>query len=73
MYASIAKSDAHISLGTWVKQHGRGWMFWDVMIKVIGLILSATIYPPTMLYSVLVTLICIVIPNQIKRINHEEG
>lgn len=66
MYASIAKIDAHITFGDWVKIRDRGWTFLDVVIKVIGLILAATVYPPAMLYSVLVTLLLLVIPNQIK-------
>ncbi len=41
----------------------------DIVIKVIGLIIAATVYPPAMLYSVLVTLLLLVIPNQIK---HEQ-
>lgn len=73
MYASIAKADSKVDLRTWVKQHGRGWTVFDVGIKVIGLILAATVYPPAMLYSVLVTLLCLVIPNQIKHINREDN
>ncbi|WP_225359421.1 hypothetical protein [Limosilactobacillus reuteri] len=38
----------------------------DIVIKVIGLIIAATVYSPAMLYSVLVTLLLLVIPNQIK-------
>ncbi|MCC4347159.1 TMEM175 family protein [Limosilactobacillus reuteri] len=72
MYASIAKSDSKASLGEWIKQRSRGWMLFDVAIKVIGLILAVTVYPPAMLYSVLVTLLCLVIPNQIKHINREK-
>lgn len=72
MYASIAKADSKVDLRTWVKQRSRGWTVFDVGIKVIGLILVATVYPPAMLYSVLVTLLCLVIPNQIKHINRED-
>lgn len=69
MYASIAKVNAKKTLGELVKTRGRSWTFMDIMIKVIGLIIAATVYPPAMLYSVLVTLLLLVIPNQIK---HEQ-
>lgn len=67
MYASIAKVDLHISFKTWVIREKRGWAIWDILIKLVGLVLSATIYPPAMLYSVLITLLLLVIPNQFKR------
>ena len=38
----------------------------DIVIKVIGLIISETDYSPAILYSVLVKLLLLVIPNQIK-------
>jgi hypothetical protein len=41
-------------------------MSWDLVIKFIGLILSATIFAPAMMLSVLVTLLVLVIPNQLK-------
>lgn len=71
MYASIAKADMKVSLGKWMKRVHRSWAIYDIVIKVLGLILAATVYPPAMLYSVLITLLFLVIPNQIKRIQHE--
>lgn len=71
MYASVAKADTKIGLGEWMRKHGRGWMTYDIAIKVIGLVLAIAVYPPAMLYSVLVSLLFLVIPNQIKRINNE--
>ncbi|WP_071131251.1 TMEM175 family protein [Enterococcus timonensis] len=44
------------------------WLQIDVLIKIIGLILALTIFPPAMMYSVLLTLIVLVIPNQIKNL-----
>lgn len=44
------------------------WMSWDLIIKGIGLALSATIFAPGMLLSVLVTLLVLVIPNQFRTI-----
>lgn len=42
------------------------WIFFDTIGKVIGLVLSATIFPPAMLLSVLLTLVVLVIPRQQK-------
>lgn len=64
MYASIAKADAHESLGKWIKRHRRGWMVPDIGIKLVGLILTLTVWPSAMLYAVLITLLLLVIPNQ---------
>ncbi|WP_251546505.1 TMEM175 family protein [Limosilactobacillus caecicola] len=66
MYASVVKADQRVSLGEWIKQEHRGWTVLDIIIKVLGLILAATVYPPAMLYSVLITLLFLVIPNQVK-------
>lgn len=67
MYASLAKHNMHISVSEWVKRRNRTWTVWDIIIKVLGLVIAATVYPPAMLYSVLITLLFLVIPNQIKR------
>ena len=69
MYASIAKVDMKINFSEWLKQSHRRWTIVDIIIKVVGLILAATIYPPAMLYSVLITLLFLVLPNQIKHKN----
>lgn len=70
MYASIAKADG-MSFGQWVRQQRRRWPFVDLIIKIIGLTLTITVYPPAMLYSVLLTLLVLVIPNQIKHLHYE--
>lgn len=50
----------------WQSAQGHNiWMRWDIGIKVIGLILTLTIFPPAMMWSVLLTAICIVIPRSI--------
>ncbi len=41
------------------------WIRYDVVIKLVGLTLSATIFPPAMLLSVVVTLVILVIPRQL--------
>jgi uncharacterized membrane protein len=38
----------------------------DISIKLVGIMLSATDFPPAMTCAVLVTLLCIVIPQQLK-------
>ncbi|MDO4913732.1 MAG: hypothetical protein Q3961_04195, partial [Bifidobacteriaceae bacterium] len=43
------------------------WAWIDIVIKAIGLILSATVYAPAMLICVLITLLCIVIPKQLQQ------
>lgn len=40
------------------------WLAWDIGIKILGLILSLTIFPAGVGISVFVTLIFIVIPKQ---------
>lgn len=42
------------------------WIQWDIGIKMLGLILSLTIFPAGVGLSVLVTLLFIVIPRQFK-------
>ena len=42
------------------------WIRWDIGIKMLGLILSLTIFPAGVGLSVLVTLLFIVIPRQFK-------
>lgn len=41
-------------------------MAFDIAIKLVGIVLSATIFPPAMVCSVLLTLCCIVIPQQLR-------
>ena len=42
------------------------WMKWDIAIKILGIILSLTIFPATEIVSVLITLCALVIPNQFR-------
>ena len=49
-----------------LSQERRRWMRWDIGIKMLGLILSLTIFPAGVGVSVLVTLVFIVIPRQFK-------
>ncbi|MBZ2122916.1 TMEM175 family protein [Streptococcus gordonii] len=49
-----------------LRQGRKHWMRWDIGIKMLGLILSLTIFPAGVGLSVLVTLLFIVIPRQFK-------
>lgn len=42
------------------------WMKWDIAIKILGIILSLTIFPSAEIFSVLITLCVLVIPNQFR-------
>ncbi|VUW95579.1 Uncharacterised protein [Streptococcus constellatus] len=42
------------------------WMKWDIAIKILGIILSLTIFPAAEIFSVLITLCALVIPNQFR-------
>ncbi len=49
-----------------LRQKRKRWMRWDIGIKMLGLILSLTVFPAGVGLSVLVTLLFIVIPRQFK-------
>lgn len=42
------------------------WARYDIGLKVLGLLLSISIFPPASSVAVLITLTCLVIPNQLK-------
>lgn len=42
------------------------WLRIDVALKVVGLILTLTVFPPASSIAVLITLCVLVIPNQMK-------
>ncbi len=42
------------------------WLSIDIIIKIMGLIISCTFYPPAMMISVYITLLGIVLPAQYK-------
>lgn len=66
MYACLRRANPNDSQ---IARQVRGrwtWMSWDLVIKFIGLFLSATVFAPAMMLSVLVTLLVLVIPNQLK-------
>lgn len=46
--------------------HRQRWMWIDIALKLLGLILSVTVFPPATSIAVLLTLLALVIPNQLK-------
>ena len=38
----------------------------DIALKLVGITLSATVFPPAMVCSVLIMLCCIVLPQQLR-------
>ena len=49
------------------------WLSIDIIIKIIGLIISCTFYPPAMMISVYITLLGIVLPAQYKAAKRRRG
>ncbi len=69
LFSSVAKDnqfDEEYNKYLKHRQTYGGWIRYDILLKCIGLVLSATMYPPAMLLSVLVTLLFLVIPRQLK-------
>lgn len=64
MYYSVRKANPDNKKVVVHLKHHLNWMAGDVIIKLIGLVFSATIYPPAMMWSVVFTLVFLVIPNQ---------
>ena len=46
--------------------HKQKWIWIDMALKLLGLILSVTVFPPATSIAVLLTLLVLVIPNQLK-------
>lgn len=49
------------------------WLSIDIIIKIMGLIISCTFYPPAMMISVYITLLGIAFPEQYKAIKRSKG
>lgn len=74
----LAITGANVGLSRALRRAGRGassdhvllssktWLVLDVGVKVVGFVLAITVYPPAMTLAVLVTLVVLVIPNQIR-------
>ncbi len=46
--------------------HRGHWASYDIVLKVLGLLLAVTVFPPAMIFAVVLTLLVFVIPNQLK-------
>lgn len=66
LYRSLYQDDPNNLLLKQRIEDMKKWIFFDTIGKVVGLVLSATIFPPAMLLSVLLTLVVLVIPRQLK-------
>lgn len=70
-YDAIWKANPSNSQVANMTKQRKKWLRKDLGIKIVGFILSATLYPPAMMYSVLITMLFIVIPNQIKNLHNK--
>lgn len=70
-YQELAKENGRDSSVVNKIQDRNHWLYLDIIIKIIGLIISLLFYPPAMMYSVLLTLLVLVIPNQIKNAHNK--
>lgn len=66
MYRVLQNANAQDATFINHMRHRLDWAWYDVAIKLIGFVISLTVYPPAMIYSVLITLVVLVIPNQLK-------
>ncbi|HEL2053013.1 TPA: DUF1211 domain-containing protein [Streptococcus suis] len=66
LYRSLYQDDPNNLLLKQRIEDMKKWRFFDTVGKVVGLVLSATIFLPAMLLSVLLTLVVLVIPRQLK-------
>lgn len=66
LYRSLYQEDINNLLLKQRIEDMKKWIFFDTIWKVVGLVLSTTIFPPAMLLSVLLPLVVLVIPRQQK-------
>lgn len=66
MYSSLIKADPENEYFVSRMYRRARWARIDIGIKLVGLLLAVTVYPPAMMLSVLLTLLVIVIPQQFK-------
>lgn len=64
MYRSLAEIPENKAMSKFMA--GRKWMKYDIIIKIIGLILSLTIFPPAVIYSILIIMVIFLLPSVIK-------
>lgn len=64
MYSELAKISTSSEGEAAARSHNK-WMRWDIAIKVIGMLLSMTVFPQAMMWAVLFTAVVIVVPRSI--------
>lgn len=56
MYRSLAEIPENTAMEAFLEGR-KSWFYYDVALKIIGLILSLTIYPPAVMYSILLIML----------------
>ncbi|VTT05129.1 TMEM175 family protein [Streptococcus oralis] len=64
MYEKLSKVAKNSEAQTITKAHNR-WMSLDIVIKLVGMVLTLTVFPPGVMLAVLVTAVFIVLPRSI--------
>ncbi|MGT2637841.1 TMEM175 family protein [Streptococcus ratti] len=64
MYEELSRIIENPQSASQVSSHNT-WMVWDIGIKVVGLILTLTVFPSAMMWSVLLAAVVIVLPRSI--------
>lgn len=64
MYAEMAKFNDSSETSQIARRHNQ-LMVWDLLLKVIGLILTLTIFPPAMTWAIVLTGFLIILPRSI--------
>ena len=64
MNLSIEKVNKHDEVLNKKISNGRYRLYIDILIKIIGFIVSITVFPPAMMIAVLVTMIFMIIPSK---------
>lgn len=64
MYAELSKVTENSAAQTITQAHNR-IMSWDIVIKLLGMVLTLTVFPPGVMLAVLVTAAFIVLPRSI--------
>jgi uncharacterized membrane protein len=67
MYRSVSKDNRDSVTFVDRIQSRSNWIWYDIACKIVGIILSATIFPAAMMITVLLTVTVLVIPKQLKK------
>ncbi len=66
MYRSLSRDNPGVAALRERGYAGAAWIRVDIAVKIVGLVLAVTVFPQAMLLSVLLTLVVLVIPRQIR-------